>query len=311
MALVAQAPAFQRSFLEALPAANWSHQTGTTRTHCWHNCQRQKESGQQLELRLLQSAQRLPAACARFKRRESRKKDVQCSATPRRDSLEPESERRVQEKAVGVAKALGGVNVYLVGMMGSGKSTIGKLLAERLQYRFFDCDEVIEGAVGAPVSQIFKENGEDTFRKLETEVLSQLARETRSVISTGGGAVLRKENWSSMHYGISIFLQVPIQTLAKRVTKNGHASRPLLNGGDATDESAETKAFTRLSTIWKDRKAFYENADVTVSIAGYEEGEEEMSTASLVEKVVHELETLLKERGVKKPQDSTGWVTEL
>ena len=82
---------------------------------------------------------------------------------------------------------LQGVNLFLIGMMGSGKSTVGQLLAEQLRYRFFDSDVLIERVAGEPVTEIFAHQGEATFRELESQVLGQLAAQTRSVIATGGG----------------------------------------------------------------------------------------------------------------------------
>jgi shikimate kinase len=87
---------------------------------------------------------------------------------------------------------LQGTSLFLVGMMGSGKSTVGRMLASVLKYCFFDSDSVIEQAVGgATVSDIFRENGEEGFRDLETAVLRELSAYRNCVVATGGGAVVR------------------------------------------------------------------------------------------------------------------------
>jgi shikimate kinase len=91
---------------------------------------------------------------------------------------------------------LQGINIYLIGMMGAGKSSTGIQLAERLGYRFFDTDAVIEAAAGQTIPAIFEHQGEDAFRELETQVLAELSAYQRLVIATGGGIVTRPMNWS-------------------------------------------------------------------------------------------------------------------
>ncbi len=80
---------------------------------------------------------------------------------------------------------LKGVNLYLIGMMGVGKTTVGKLLAEEIGYRFVDTDEVIVKAAGKSINEIFAENGEAEFRQLESDVLAQVCAYTKLIISTG------------------------------------------------------------------------------------------------------------------------------
>ena len=89
---------------------------------------------------------------------------------------------------------LQGVNVFLIGMMGSGKTTVGQKLAQRLNYRFFDSDVLIERVTQQSINDIFATQGEETFREFETQVLSELAACTKSVIATGGGMVLKPIN---------------------------------------------------------------------------------------------------------------------
>ncbi|KAI7758135.1 hypothetical protein M8C21_010582 [Ambrosia artemisiifolia] len=146
-------------------------------------------------------------------------------------------------------------------MMGSGKTTIGQILAEVLGYSFFDSDKLIEQSVGGTaVADIFKLRGEAFFRHNETEVLHKLSSMRRLVVSTGGGAVVRPINWKYMHKGISVFIDVPLDALAQRLTAVGTASRPLLHheSGDAYTQ--------RLSKLWEDRSEAYGNAHVRVSL---------------------------------------------
>ncbi len=82
---------------------------------------------------------------------------------------------------------LKGVSLFLVGMMGCGKSTVGRILAKKLQYRFYDTDTLVERVAGCTITGLFEQQGEVAFRDLETQVLNQLSAQTQSIIATGGG----------------------------------------------------------------------------------------------------------------------------
>lgn len=155
---------------------------------------------------------------------------------------------------IAVSNWLKGVNLYLIGMMGAGKTTIGKLLAEQLEYRFFDTDSVVESVAGQPISQIFAEAGETAFRNLESQVLAELSAYSRLAIATGGGIVLKRENWGYLRHGIVVWLDVPVAQLQARL--EGDQSRPLLQGAELSD---------RLSTLLQERQALYSQADVRVT----------------------------------------------
>ncbi|KAH1112582.1 hypothetical protein AAZX31_04G200000 [Glycine max] len=149
-------------------------------------------------------------------------------------------------------------------MMGSGKTTVGKILSQVLSYLFFDSDALVEEEVdGTAVADIFKHNGEPFFRNKETEVLRKLSMMHRYVISTGGGAVVRPINWKYMQQGISVWLDVPVEALAQRITAVGTDSRPLLHYEEG---DAYTKTFMRLSALFKERSEAYANANVKVSL---------------------------------------------
>ncbi|MBE9080498.1 shikimate kinase [Romeria aff. gracilis LEGE 07310] len=152
---------------------------------------------------------------------------------------------------------LKGTNIYLVGMMGTGKTTVGKQLAQQLGYRFLDTDELIEQAAGQPIPDIFAESGEAGFRALETQVLSQVSAYTRLVIATGGGIVIEQMNWSYLQYGVVVWLDVPVPELMNRL--RGDRSRPLLQDTDLKD---------RLETLWQQRANRYRQADVQVQAVG-------------------------------------------
>ncbi|CAL0329997.1 unnamed protein product [Lupinus luteus] len=170
----------------------------------------------------------------------------------------------LKNKSQDVGPHLSGRCIYLVGMMGSGKTTVGKVLSQVLGYSFCDCDSLIEEEVGGKsVADIFKHHGEVFFRDKETEALQKLSLMHRLVISTGGGAVTRPINWKYMHKGVSVWLDVPVEALAQRIAAVGTNSRPLLHN-EAGD--AYTQTFMRLSALFEERNEAYANANTRVSL---------------------------------------------
>ena len=155
-----------------------------------------------------------------------------------------------------LADRLQGTSLYLVGMMGSGKSTVGRYLAQRLGYQFFDTDQVIEQATGQGIPEIFAQQGESAFRDLETQVLADLCRYPRLVVATGGGIVQRSTNWGYLQHGVVVWLDVDLAVLAQRL-RSDDDSRPLLN----TPNPRAT-----IADILAKRRRFYAQADVHVRI---------------------------------------------
>ena len=151
---------------------------------------------------------------------------------------------------------LSGRSLYLVGMMGSGKTSTGRPLAERLGYGFVDADAVIEQAAGCSIPDIFERAGEAGFRKLESQVLSAISQRHSLVVATGGGAVTQPENWGLLHSGIVIWLDVVSDKLLQRL-KADSTVRPLLQTADP--EAA-------LNTLLNERRPLYAEADLTVVI---------------------------------------------
>lgn len=118
--------------------------------------------------------------------------------------------------------------IYLVGFMGSGKSTIGKKLAQRLKWRFIDTDSFIEEQTGLSINSIFETQGEEAFRKKETEVLATFSKEENIIIATGGGLPCHSNNLDTIQKsGLSIYLKVSKDSLFHRL-KNAKNDRPLL-----------------------------------------------------------------------------------
>ena len=117
--------------------------------------------------------------------------------------------------------------IYLVGPMGSGKSTMGRLLAKKLGLPYFDLDKLIEDQEKMSISNIFQKQNEKYFRDLESIILEQYSEESNFVISTGGGCVLRDQNLNILRKGLVIYLKISIETQLERVKNRTH--RPLLN----------------------------------------------------------------------------------
>ena len=153
-----------------------------------------------------------------------------------------------------LARRLQGLNLYLVGMMGAGKSATGRPLAEALGYRFIDADCVIEQTAGRPIPEIFASDGEEGFRQLETAVLDSIAHWHSLVVATGGGVVTRPHNWGHLHPGVVIWLDAPRELLLERLSADATV-RPLL----ALSDPAE-----RLEALLAARRPLYGQADLTV-----------------------------------------------
>lgn len=157
------------------------------------------------------------------------------------------------------------MNIFLIGFMGSGKSTIGKKLANRLGYVFLDMDREIETTEKKSIAHLFKESGETHFRNLETNWLKNFEGEN-AVISTGGGTPCFNENFSLMKAkGKTVFLQVPATTLAQRLF-HANQSRPLLENYIQNQESLQNYIEQKLA----ERLTVYEQSDVMINAASFD-----------------------------------------
>ena len=147
-----------------------------------------------------------------------------------------------------------GKNLTLTGMMGVGKSTIGKNLAKKLNYNFIDVDKIIEAKEGRSINSIFKNESESYFRKIENDITLAELKKRNSVISLGGGAFLNKTiRRSAKNFSISFWLDVPTYELTKRLRKS--RKRPLLFKKNI-DETVKK--------IYFDRKKIYNEADYRI-----------------------------------------------
>ncbi len=158
------------------------------------------------------------------------------------------------------------MNIYLIGFMGAGKSTIGKLLARRLKRGFCDTDELVEARAGRPITAIFAQEGETRFRALERQVIEELSQKNGQVVALGGGAPLREENWQTISStGTTIYLRADPGILFRRLEEEG--SRPLLRRLEGQDRLAEIKRLLEM------REPYYRRADEIVECQDRSAGE--------------------------------------
>ena len=147
---------------------------------------------------------------------------------------------RAHEKNAEFLSPLSGINrnIYLVGMMGAGKTSIGRLLSKRSRRRFYDSDHVIEERTGVTIPTIFDLEGEQSFRDREEAVIAELAGLSNIVLATGGGAVLRENNRRALcSSGIIVYLRGSIEDLWRRTRKD--KNRPLLLTDNPRQKLAE------------------------------------------------------------------------
>jgi shikimate kinase len=150
--------------------------------------------------------------------------------------------------------ALRGRTIVLVGMMGAGKTSVGKRLAEALNLPFFDADEEIERAAGRTIAEIFEQRGEAEFRDGERRVIARLLDQPPHVLATGGGAFCNPETREMVsRKAVSVWLKAPPEVLARRVARKNN--RPLLRGQDPRQV---------LDALLEKREAAYGQADLII-----------------------------------------------
>ncbi len=149
--------------------------------------------------------------------------------------------------------------IYLIGFMGAGKSTVGQLLADRLARPFIDLDDEIEAQAGSSISDLFEQQGETEFRRLESMALKKVAESDAAIVACGGGVVVRDENRVVLKdSGIVVYLRVSAPEALARI--GGTATRPLLSG---------TGGAVAATSLLASREALYAAvADITVDTEG-------------------------------------------
>ncbi|MHA6300303.1 shikimate kinase [Devosia sp. CAU 1758] len=159
-----------------------------------------------------------------------------------------------QGRAKALASRLGGKPLVLVGMMGAGKTTVGRRLASRLGRQFIDSDEEIERAAQMSIPEIFEQRGESEFRTGEMRVIARLLKEKDVVLATGGGAFVNDDTRALVkRAAVSVWLKADLEVLFERVSRR--ANRPLLKTADPRGT---------LEKLIADRYPLYQEADITV-----------------------------------------------
>lgn len=163
-------------------------------------------------------------------------------------------------------------NIVLIGFMGTGKTSIGKILAGKMARPLVDVDAFIENQEKRKISKIFEADGEAHFRKIESAVIEQMAGLSGMVITTGGGAVLDEKNRKALRRNsIVVALEAKPETIYSRVKDSGH--RPLLRGGNVLDE---------IRKLLSERKSFYEECDFVIHT-------DDQSPKESADKIIEEL----------------------
>lgn len=148
--------------------------------------------------------------------------------------------------------------IFLIGFMGSGKTTVGSQLARKLAYEFVDMDQMIEETAGMSVSDIFTELGEEVFRSWEHKILLELCQKERVVIATGGGAPCHGTMMSGMNAnGITVYIKLSPSVLKDRLTR-ARIERPLIRG------KSEPELLQYIKTTLEARETFYNQANYIV-----------------------------------------------
>lgn len=193
-----------------------------------------------------------------------------------------ESELGLKAKSIDLTdlvQRLGGCSIVLVGIMGCGKSTVGKRLAQRLGLEFIDADSEIERAANMTVSEIFAEHGEPYFRSGEERVIARLLGEGPQVLATGGGAFMSEATRAEIaQNGLSIWLKVDFDTVMARVRRR--STRPLLQNPDPEGT---------MKRLMADREPIYAKAALTVR-------SKDVPHESVVDQIVVSLDNYLHQR---------------
>jgi shikimate kinase len=146
-------------------------------------------------------------------------------------------------------------NLALIGFMGTGKSSVGRTVADCLHFTFLDTDHVIEARAGKPIQDIFAQDGEPVFREWEARIVEELTHRSKTVISTGGGLPTREANLSSLKsHALVVCLWASPEAIYERVRDHSH--RPLLNDADP---------LAKIRDLLVVREAYYRQADVLVN----------------------------------------------
>jgi shikimate kinase len=162
-------------------------------------------------------------------------------------------------------------NIALIGFMGTGKSSVGQLVAAQLHFTFLDTDHVIEARAGKTVSEIFAQQGEPAFRELEKKIVAEIVTRKKTVISTGGGLPANPENLASLKtHSLVVCLWASPEKIWERVRSQSH--RPLLH---------EPDPLAKIRQLLAEREPYYRQADVLLNT-------EVRSLKDVAQQVIHQ-----------------------
>ncbi len=168
--------------------------------------------------------------------------------------------------------------------MGSGKSTVGPILANTLGWEFYDLDEVIEDKAGKSIKEIFHINGEDYFRRLETETLIELSIKKNVIIALGGGAITNEGNMAILKdTGIIIYLKMSPQSALNRLKFK--RNRPVLLS-DLKENFTNEDLLKRITDLYEKRKIYYEQSDIIIDTDGIPVGKTIDKLAKIVSREI-------------------------
>ncbi|KAI3799290.1 hypothetical protein L1987_34583 [Smallanthus sonchifolius] len=211
-------------------------------------------------------------------------------------ALEIDPTLAVKKKAMEISPGLKGTSIYLVGINSTMKTRLGKLLADTLRYYFFDSDNlVVEAAGSEAAAKQFLNTDKAGFRESETEVLRQLSSMGRLVVSAGDGAVQSSTNLSLLRHGISIWVDVPLDIVAKEIVENGVQ----LLGTEISPSASHSEVLNQITMIYEELQGGYAIADATISLQkvagllGFEDLEA-VSTENMGLEVLNEIEKLIR-----------------
>lgn len=192
----------------------------------------------------------------------------------------------IADRSSTIRRALGGRSIVLVGIMGVGKSTIGKRLSQYLDIPFVDADKEIEKAAGMSVTDIFEQFGEEAFRSGEKKVIKRLMSEGQTILATGGGAFMNEEVRNDVaEQGVSVWLNADLDILMKRVQRR--ADRPLL-------KTADPRA--TMEALLAERNPVYALSDVHIESRTVSR---DVIAGEVVDLLAEKLPTIAEERGWK------------
>ncbi|XP_010249141.1 PREDICTED: probable inactive shikimate kinase like 1, chloroplastic isoform X2 [Nelumbo nucifera] len=198
----------------------------------------------------------------------------------------------VKKKAIQILPELKGTSIFLVGINNIMKYSLGKLLSDALRYYYFDSDSLVEQAAGGESSaKSFKERDEEGFRNSETEVLKQLSSMGRLVVCAGDGAVQSSTNLAFLRHGISIWVDIPLDLVAREVTEN-----------------ASSEILANLTKLYEEMREGYATADATVSLqkVASQLGYDNMAAVTVEDMAMEVLREIEKLTRMKKMMEAAG-----